>query len=122
MPDTHRRSAAYTVRLLPARSWLAYLLLVPFFALAVLLAVFFFAAFLAFLAVAALVIGVRLWWLRRRLRRARRDHAIEGEYVVIRGERTAVEADRRGDDGSRNPLRGSINMKIKVLNHGEHGE
>lgn len=98
MPDTHRRSAAYTVRLLPVQGWLAYLLLIPLFVLAVVLAVFFFAAFLALLAVAALVVGARLWWLRRRLRRARQERAIEGEYVVIHEERTAVDTQRRNND------------------------
>lgn len=98
MPDTHRRSATYTVRLLPVKGWLAYLLLIPLFALAVLLAVFFFAAFLALLAVAALVVGARLWWLRRRLRRARRDHALEGEYVVIHEERSTLDITKRNYD------------------------
>lgn len=102
MPDTHRRSAAYTVRFLPVRSWIAYLLFVPFFALAVLLAVFFFAAFLTLIALVVFVIGARLWWRPGRLRRASRDHAIEGEHIVIREERTAVEAERRGGgEGSR---------------------
>lgn len=61
--------------------WLTYLLLVPVFIVMAVLAVFFFTAFLALFAVVAAGLGLRLWWLRRKLRQAR--EAAQGEYVVI---------------------------------------
>lgn len=47
--------------------WLIYAMLIPVVVVLVLIGVFFFAAFLALLAVAVVVIGIRFWWLRRHL-------------------------------------------------------
>ncbi|MEK6735416.1 MAG: hypothetical protein AABY47_02500 [Pseudomonadota bacterium] len=50
----------------PVNRWIALAILIPVIALMAVLGVFFFAAFMALLAVAAVVIGVRFWWLRRK--------------------------------------------------------
>ena len=79
----------------PGKRWLTYLFLAPFFIIMVVLGIFFFTAFLALFAVAAVGFGFRLWWLRRKLQKtmdaenARMDtedarmDAKEAEYVVI---------------------------------------
>ncbi|MDE2088737.1 MAG: hypothetical protein KGJ12_01810 [Gammaproteobacteria bacterium] len=82
----------------PARSWVSYLIMVPAALAAVLLAMFFFAAFLAVFALAALVFSVRLWWLRRKLRKAADGHTLEGEYTVVEEEPA-----RRIEDAKREP-------------------
>jgi hypothetical protein len=73
-------------RSLPARIFLALLVI----ALAV-LAFFFFVVLLIAAAIVAAVFLARWWWLSRKVRKARRDSAIDGEYVVV--ESSAVEAD-----------------------------
>jgi hypothetical protein len=68
----------------PASRWLAYLLLVPAFVVMAILGIFFFTAFLALFAVVAAGVGLRLWWLRRELRKsASASEPAEGEYHVI---------------------------------------
>lgn len=66
-----------------ARGWLTWLILIPAVLATLTLGVLFFALFLALLAVAALVIGLRLWWLRRRPHRPSSSEIIEAEYEVI---------------------------------------
>ncbi|QOJ23126.1 MAG: hypothetical protein HRU78_05260 [Gammaproteobacteria bacterium] len=50
----------------PVNRWLTYAILIPFVIIMAVLGVFFFAAFLALLAVAVVVVGIRFWWLRRK--------------------------------------------------------
>lgn len=69
------------VHVSPGGRWATYLLLIPVFIVMVVLGVFFFTAFLALFAIAAVGISFRLWWLRRKLRKSM--EAEEGEYVVI---------------------------------------
>ena len=57
----------------PINRWITYAILIPIVAVMALVGVFFFAAFLALLAVAAAVIGVRFWWLRRKFKSTLRD-------------------------------------------------
>ena len=76
-------------------SWLNYLILLPVLIIAVLLAIFFFAAFLALFVLAVVSIGLRLWWLRRKLRKAAGAQPLEGDYVVV--EKTHI-IERKGDD------------------------
>jgi hypothetical protein len=71
------------VRVFSGSNWLHYLILLPVLIVAVLLAIFFFAAFLGLFVVAAASIGLRLWWLRRKLRKTAGAQALEGDYVVI---------------------------------------
>ncbi len=54
----------------PVNRWLTYTLLIPVVVVMVLIGIFFFAAFLALLAVAIMVIGIRFWWVRRQYERA----------------------------------------------------
>ncbi len=65
--------------------WLRYLLALPIIIGAIFLAAFFFAAFLALFTVVAVGFALRIWWIRRKLRRSgTSSHAMDGEYVVIR--------------------------------------
>ncbi|SCY57797.1 hypothetical protein SAMN05216420_10948 [Nitrosospira sp. Nl5] len=64
-----------------AGRWATYLVLVPLFIIMAVLGIFFFTAFLALFAVAAIGLTFRLWWLRRKLRKS--AEAEEGEYAVI---------------------------------------
>lgn len=57
----------------PVNRWIAYAILIPVVALMAVLGVFFFAAFLALLAVAVVVVGIRFWWLRRKFENAMRQ-------------------------------------------------
>ena len=65
----------------PAARWLTYLLLVPLLIVMAVLGIFFFTAFLALFAVVAAGFGLRLWWLRRKLRESMQT--AEAEYDVI---------------------------------------
>jgi Flp pilus assembly protein TadB len=72
----------------PGKRWLTYLLLAPFLIIMVVLGIFFFTAFLALFAVAAVGFGLRLWWLRHKLRKTMDAEETqmdveEAEYVVI---------------------------------------
>jgi hypothetical protein len=78
-----RTSTEESVRAFSGSNWLHYLILLPVLIIAVLLAIFFFAAFLGLFVLAAVSIGLRLWWLRRKLRKAAGAQALEGDYVVI---------------------------------------
>ncbi len=49
----------------PVNRWITYAMLIPVAVVMVLIGIFFFAAFLALIAVAVAVIGIRFWWLRR---------------------------------------------------------
>jgi CHASE3 domain sensor protein len=65
----------------PAARWLTYLLLVPVLIVMAVLGIFFFTAFLALFAVVAAGFGLRLWWLRRKLRESMQT--AKAEYDVI---------------------------------------
>lgn len=54
----------------PVNRWITIAILIPVVALMAVLGVFFFAAFLALLAVAVVVVGIRFWWLRRKFESA----------------------------------------------------
>jgi hypothetical protein len=88
-------STEESVRVFSGSNWLHYLILLPVLIVAVLLAVFFFAAFLGLFVLAAVSIGLRLWWLRRKLRKAAGARALEGDYVVI--EKTHIIERKDGD-------------------------
>jgi hypothetical protein len=78
-----RTSTEESMRVFSGGSWLNYLILLPVLIVTVLLAIFFFAAFLALFALAAVGLGLRLWWLRRKLRKSTGAQTLEGDYVVI---------------------------------------
>nr|WP_281722336.1 hypothetical protein [Nitrosomonas nitrosa] len=54
----------------PFQRWLFYLLLIPVAILMLVLGAFFFSIFLALFVIAAIGVGIRLWWLRRKLQKA----------------------------------------------------
>ena len=72
------------------RGWLAWLLAIPMLVLAAVFGFFVFLTVLGLALVFAIVLGVRLWWLRRQLRRAPASGVIEGEFTVM--------PERRRDD------------------------
>lgn len=76
--------SAEFVRAFRVNRWLIYLLLVPVIAATTLLAIFFFAVFLALFAVAVVVVGLRVWWLRWKLRHSRSSESFEDRYVVTK--------------------------------------
>lgn len=80
----------------PASRWLAYLILVPVFIIMAVLGIFFFTAFLALFAVAAIGLGFRLWWLRRKVRKSM--EAEEGNYVVIEDAEIVEESTKKTDE------------------------
>jgi hypothetical protein len=81
--------------------WLGYLFLVPVFIVMAVLGIFFFTAFLALFAVAAAGLGLRLWWLRRKLRKSAEEE--EGEYAVI--EDAEIVEERTGKTGGADKTR-----------------
>lgn len=50
----------------PVNRWITYAILIPIVVVLMLVGVFFFAALLALLAVAVMVIGIRFWWFHRK--------------------------------------------------------
>lgn len=83
---------------MPVRPWTVYLLVLPAFLGVVLLAIFFFAAFLALSVLAAVGLGLWFWWVRRRFRKlVWRAQTLDGEYVVIE-ETTIIEKKKDGVD------------------------
>jgi membrane protein implicated in regulation of membrane protease activity len=74
--------------------WAIWLIGIPLAVAATLLAVFFFTLFLVVFVLAATIVALRLWWLRRQLRNARSEEVIEGEYTVVRKSERLTEDDR----------------------------
>ena len=54
----------------PVNRWITIAILIPVVALMAVLGVFFFAAFMALLVVAVVVVGIRFWWLHRKFENA----------------------------------------------------
>jgi len=72
------------VRLFRLNRWLTYLIVVPLIAAVTLLAIFFFAAFLGLFAAVLAVAALRVWWLRRKLRRDDRVRRFKTEDHLVR--------------------------------------
>jgi hypothetical protein len=87
-------------------NWFRKLMLLPVFAVAGILGIFFFTAFMVLFALLIAGFGVRLWWLRRQLRQSmaasgslyreetihstpENMEVVEGEYVVLTTEHNA---------------------------------
>ena len=84
------------VQVSPASRWATYLFLIPVFIIMAVIGIFFFTAFLALFAVIATGLAFRLWWLRRKLRKAM--EAEVGEYTVIEDAEIVEERTRKPDD------------------------
>ena len=83
------------VQISPASRWATYLFLIPVFIIMAVIGVFFFTAFLALFAFIATGLAVRLWWLRRKLRKT--AEAEVGEYTVIEDAEIIEESTRKPD-------------------------
>ncbi len=92
--------------LLTTKRWMTYLVLIPILILLVILGIFFFAAFLALFAIAAVGFGIRFWWLKRELSKSVGSESplstveketVEGEYAVVDEDDQAAEAKIRRD-------------------------
>ena len=83
----------------PGKRWLTYLLLAPFLIIMAVLGIFFFTAFLALFAVAAIGFGIRLWWLRRKLQQS--ADAEEAQYVDIEDAQIIEESTNKTDEDRR---------------------
>ncbi|HNO75411.1 hypothetical protein [Nitrosomonas mobilis] len=59
----------------PVNRWVFYLTLIPVVIVVMVLGAFFFSVVLALFVAVATVIGARIWWLRRKLRRAMSETA-----------------------------------------------
>lgn len=92
--------------LLVTKRWMTYLALIPILILLVILGIFFFAAFLALFAIAAVGFGIRFWWLKRELAKSAtsknsvstvEEETVEGEYIVIDDDHQDTETKIRRD-------------------------
>ena len=91
---------------LTTKRWMTYLVLIPILILLAILGIFFFAAFLALFAIAAVGFGIRFWWLKRELAKSVGSESpvstveketVEGEYIVVDGDDQAAEEKIRRD-------------------------
>ncbi len=83
------------------QGWLAWLLLLPILIAAAVVGFFVFVAVLGLVLSAAAVLIARLWWLRRKIRKAAASQTLEGEYVVIRT--SAMDGGSAGNAGAVSP-------------------
>ncbi|MDQ3185699.1 MAG: hypothetical protein M3Q16_04415 [Pseudomonadota bacterium] len=84
------------VRVSSAGRWFVYLAFVPLVIVMAVLGIFFFTAFFALFAIAAIGFAFRLWWLRRKLRQS--TEAEEVEYAVIEDAEIVDEKTDKPDD------------------------
>jgi len=81
-----------------SRSWPERILLGIVAVAIVVLGFFFLTVALVAGAIVAAVVLARLWWVTRKMRAARRDGTIDGEYVVVEREVLEHRPGARGDD------------------------
>ena len=72
-----------TVRIFPVSGWKISLILIPAFIVLAFLSAFIFSIFFPLFLFGGVVIGLWIWWLRRKLLKSKRAENLEGEYVVI---------------------------------------
>jgi len=80
------------------QGWLASLLLIPILIAAAVVGAFVLVVVLGLVLFAAAVLIARVWWLRRKMRKAgasQPSQVLEGEYVVIREPAPRQEPPRR---------------------------
>ena len=78
-----------------SRGWLASLLLLPILIAAAVVGFFVFVVVFGLVLLAVAVLIARVWWLRRKMRKAGASPVLEGEYVVIREPAPRQEPPRR---------------------------
>lgn len=81
--QTDAEGNEYSPKIKPINKWALYLTIIPIAIVMIVLGAFFFAAFLAIFAIAVVVIGIRIWWLRRKYKGQTQSMAEEGEYTII---------------------------------------
>ncbi len=79
----------------PVNRWAFYLTLIPAVIVVIVLGAFFFSIVLALFVAVAAVIGARLWWLRRKFRRAARGSAEEKDGAIEDAEILEVREDSK---------------------------
>jgi hypothetical protein len=79
--------------------WLAALLLVPAFAITILFAGFFFALFVSVFLVLGTILGIRFWWIKRRMKKSGGPGIIDGEFVVVDKRITIIKGEHARDRG-----------------------
>lgn len=77
------------------QSWLGFLLLIPALIAAAVVGFFVFAVILGLVLLGAVVLLLRLWWLRRKMRNTAGSQTLQGEYVVIRESKPPSDHPRR---------------------------
>lgn len=81
--QTNTEGNEFNPNVKPINKWVIYLTIIPIAIVMITLGAFFFAAFLAIFAIAAIVIAVRIWWLRRKYRGKTQTTEEEGDYTII---------------------------------------
>ncbi|MGH8467764.1 MAG: hypothetical protein ACREX3_10090 [Gammaproteobacteria bacterium] len=84
------------------RPWLAALLLVPAFAITILFAGFFFALFVSVFLVLGAILGMRFWWIKRRIKKSGDPAIIDGEFIVVDKRITIIKEEHARDRGAAN--------------------
>jgi hypothetical protein len=72
-----------TVHIFPVSRWIISLVLVPTFIALAFLSAFFFSIFFPLFLFGGAILGLWIWWIRRKLRKFKGAENLEGEYVVI---------------------------------------
>ncbi|MGH8533164.1 MAG: hypothetical protein ACREV1_10695 [Gammaproteobacteria bacterium] len=80
--------------------WLAALLLLPVFAITILFAGFFFALFVSAFLVLGAILGIRFWWIKRRLKKSGDPGIIDGEFIVVDKRITIIKQEHARDRGA----------------------
>lgn len=73
-----------TVRIFPISRWIIYLILAPTFIALAFLSAFFFSIFFPLFLFGGIILGLWIWWVRKKLRNSNHAQSLEGEYVVIK--------------------------------------
>ncbi|MDQ3563404.1 MAG: hypothetical protein M3436_04415 [Pseudomonadota bacterium] len=82
------------------KPWLAALLLVPAFAITILFAGFFLALFVSVFLVLGAIVGMRFWWIKRRIKKSGGPEIIDGEFIVVDKRITIVKEEHARDRGA----------------------
>ncbi|MGH8611162.1 MAG: hypothetical protein ACREYF_03705, partial [Gammaproteobacteria bacterium] len=81
--------------------WFAALLLVPAFVITILFAGFFFALFISAFLVLGAILGMRFWWIKRRMNKSGGPEIIDGKFTVVDKRITIIKQGHTSDHGAR---------------------